>query len=61
MTMAQAMDCIRAGEFGETDMLPKIKAAISYLNANPEGKVLITSIDAVSDAMRGRAGTEITA
>ncbi|MCR5178435.1 MAG: carbamate kinase [Lachnospiraceae bacterium] len=60
MTLAQAMDCIRANEFGETDMLPKIKAAISYLNANPGGSVLITSIDAVADAMRGRAGTRIS-
>lgn len=61
MNIAQAADCIRAGEFGETDMLPKINAAIAYLEKCPEGRVLITSIAAVEDALKGKAGTTITA
>ena len=60
MHVAQALDCIRAGEFGETDMLPKIRAAIAYLEKCPSGRVLITSIAAVDDALRGKAGTTIT-
>ncbi|MCR5675142.1 MAG: carbamate kinase [Lachnospiraceae bacterium] len=59
MNIAQALDCIRAGEFGETDMLPKIRAAITYLEKCPSGQVLITSIEAVSDAMKGKTGTLI--
>ena len=32
-----------------------------YLIEHPEGSVLITSISAVSDALKGKAGTFITA
>ena len=49
------------GEFEETTMLPKIEAAVSYLEANPAGKAIITSMDFVKDAIRGKAGTVITA
>ena len=35
--------------------------AIFYLEQNPAGKVLITSLEAVSDAIKGKAGTVITA
>ena len=42
-------------------MLPKIEAAITFLTANPEGSVLITSISAVSDALKGKACSIITA
>ncbi|MBQ3791113.1 MAG: carbamate kinase [Lachnospiraceae bacterium] len=61
MNVAQAQECIRAGEFGETGMLPKIEAAIAYLTACPKGRVLITSIGSVGEALKGRAGTAITA
>ena len=60
MTIAQAKEMITEDEFGEGTMLPKIEAAISYLSANPQGSVLITSSDAVSDALKGKAGTIIT-
>ena len=42
-------------------MLPKIEAAITYLTANPEGSVLITSLASVSEALKGKAGTVISA
>ena len=42
-------------------MLPKIEAAITYLSANREGSALITSLEAVSDALKGKAGTVIRA
>lgn len=41
-------------------MLPKIEAAIAYLEAVPEGSVLITSLSTVSDAIKGKGGTVIT-
>lgn len=47
-------------QFGEGNMLPKIEAAIAYLQTCPEGSVLITSIDKVADAIKGKAGTVIT-
>ncbi len=61
MSVADAKKYMEAGEFGEVDMLPKIEAAITFLEANPEGSVLITSLDCVSEALKGRAGTFITA
>ena len=61
LTVAEAKDLITAGQFEEGTMLPKIEAAISYLEKVPAGKVLITSMDHVKDAIRGKAGTVITA
>lgn len=61
LTIAEAKNDILKGEFEKGTMLPKIEAAISYLESNPEGSVLITSLDAVSDAIRGKSGTIITA
>lgn len=61
LTMAEAEKMIRAGEFEEGTMLPKIEAAITYLSANPKGSVLITSLDTVAEALKGKAGTVITA
>lgn len=61
MTAAEASSFISSGEFEEGTMLPKIEAAISYLSKNSHGKVLITSLSAVADALKGKAGTWITA
>lgn len=61
LTVSQAKELMIQGEFGEGTMLPKIEAAIYYLEQNPAGKVLITSLDAVSDAIKSRNGTVITA
>lgn len=61
LTAAQAKELIFQGQFEEGTMLPKIEAAIFYLEQNPAGKVLITSLEAVSDAIKGKGGTVITA
>ena len=60
MNVADAKKYIEAGEFGEVDMLPKIEAAIEFLDANHNGSVLITSLDSVDAALKGKAGTFIT-
>ena len=60
MTVAEASDYIKEGQFGETDMLPKIEAAISYLNKIPNGKVVITSLSKTADAINEKVGTIIT-
>lgn len=61
MTVSEARKYIEEGQFGEGDMLPKIEAAISYLEAVPSGSVLITSIDKTNAAIKGKTGTLITA
>ncbi|MCI8544223.1 MAG: carbamate kinase [Lachnospiraceae bacterium] len=61
MTVARAKDAISQGQFEEGTMLPKIEAAISYLEKVPAGRVLITSLARTKDAVRGKIGTVITA
>lgn len=61
MNITQAKELIAQGEFEEGTMLPKIEASIAYLEKNPKGSVLITSLDTVSDAIKGKNGTVITA
>ena len=61
MSVAEAEEYIKAGEFGALDMLPKIEAAISYLKKKPDGSVLITSIDKAGEGIKGKTGTLITA
>lgn len=61
MTVAQARELISQGQFEPGTMLPKIEAAIAYLKENPQGRVLITSMDALKDALKGKNGTVITA
>ncbi len=59
LTIKECEEMIQNHEFGEGTMLPKIEAAIAYLTANQEGSVLITSLDSVTDALKGKAGTVI--
>ncbi|MDE6916768.1 MAG: carbamate kinase [Lachnospiraceae bacterium] len=61
LTVSDAKRLIDEGQFGETDMLPKIVAAISYLEAVPKGRVIINSLDKTSDAVDAKVGTVITA
>ena len=59
LTVAKAKEYIEAGEFGKVDMLPKIEAAIEFLESNNDGEVVITSLSSVEDALKGKAGTRI--
>ena len=61
ITVADAKKYIEENQFASGSMLPKIEAAIAYLEKVPTGKVLITSMDHVKDAIKGKAGTVITA
>ena len=59
MNVAEARKYIEEGQFEKGTMLPKIEAAIAYLDQNPAGRVLITSLDAAADAIKGKNGTVI--
>ena len=61
MNVQEAKALIAEDEFEKGTMLPKIEAAIAYLEANPKGSVLITSISSAADAVKGKSGTVITA
>lgn len=61
MNLSEAKEAIAEGQFEAGTMLPKIEAAISYLEKVKGGKVLITSMKKVKEAVGGNAGTVITA
>ena len=61
LTVAEAKELITQGQFEAGTMLPKIEAAISYLEKVPKGRVLITSLTKVKDAVKGKSGTVVTA
>ncbi|MDE6675646.1 MAG: carbamate kinase, partial [Acetatifactor sp.] len=60
MTTSQAQQLMAQGQFEPGTMLPKIEAAIAYLEKKPDGRVLITSMDRLKDALKEKAGTAIT-
>ena len=59
MSVEEAMDHLREGQFSEGSMRPKIEAAIEFLGMGGE-RVVITSLERVRDALDGRAGTHMS-
>ena len=58
MTVARARAYIRADEFAKGSMEPKVRALADFVEASG-GTGIITSLDRMGDALRGRAGTRI--
>ena len=58
MNIKDAKRYLKEGHFPEGSMGPKIEAAIEFLSKGGK-RVLITSPDKLSEALNGRAGTEI--
>lgn len=58
MTLKQAKKLMTEGQFPEGSMGPKIQAAIKFLEWGGEA-VIITSLNSLHKAMKGRAGTLI--
>ena len=61
MTVAEAREYIKQGQFAPGSMLPKVEACIEYVEAYPGGKALITSLECAAAGLRGETGTVITA
>lgn len=59
MTVAEAKKFIEEGQFAPGSMLPKVQACIEYVEAHPEGKALITSLECAAAGLRGLTGTLI--
>ncbi|GKQ42116.1 carbamate kinase [Companilactobacillus sp. RD055328] len=51
---------IKEEQFAKGSMLPKIQAAIEYVNNRPDSKAIITSLDNVKNLLANDAGTIIT-
>lgn len=48
------------GQFAPGSMLPKMQAAMRFVQANPAKKAIITSLYQAVEALDGKAGTVIT-
>ncbi len=60
MTLAEARQYLAEGtHFAKGSMAPKIQAIIWFLDANPNGKALITNPDNIGRALKGETGTWI--
>jgi len=58
-TAKQIEEWLKLGHFGIGSMEPKIKSALYFLKHHG-GKVVITSIEKIKDALNNKAGTHIT-
>ncbi|HEV8215303.1 MAG TPA: carbamate kinase [Gemmatimonadaceae bacterium] len=60
LTIDDALEMDRNMAFGEGSMAPKIRAAIDFVRRT-NGRAIITSLESGQQAVRGEAGTTITA
>ena len=60
MSAAEAKQYIKEGHFAPGSMLPKIEAALNFVESKPGRIAIITSLDKAVDAIECRAGTTIT-
>jgi len=58
MTIDEAENYLKEGQFGEGSMKPKVEAGINFIKAGGE-KMIITALNKVSKALEGKAGTII--
>jgi len=59
MTVAEAENYLREGQFGEGSMKPKVEAGVNFIKAGG-GKMIITALNKASKALAEKAGTIIT-
>jgi carbamate kinase len=50
---------LQEGHFKKGSMLPKVEAALSFLEVNPKGVAVIASLEKATEALIGEAGTRI--
>ena len=59
LTPGDARRYIDAGEFAPGSMLPKVEAALSFVESKPGRVALITQLEKAWDGIEGRTGTRI--
>jgi len=61
MTVAEAKAYIKEGHFAPGSMLPKVEAAIRFVENNPNKRSVIASLSKAKEAIKGTSGTKIKA
>ncbi len=59
ITPTEARQYMAEGHFAPGSMLPKIEAAVKFVESKPGRKAIITSLDKAALALEGKAGTTI--
>lgn len=59
VSVADMKQYIADNQFAKGSMLPKVEAALQFIEKHPEGSVLITSLADLGDALDGKIGTLI--
>ena len=59
LSVAEAKRYIAEGHFARGSMLPKIEAAVKFVESKPGRRAIITSLDQAALALEGKAGTTI--
>ena len=57
LTVEQAQACIDQGQFAAGSMLPKVQAAVRFVESAPGREAMITLLEKVGDGIAGRTGT----
>ncbi len=60
LSLADAARYVEEGHFAPGSMLPKVQAAMKFVQANPGKKAIITSLDKAIEALEGKTGTVVT-
>ncbi len=59
VNVAQLEDYIKQNQFAPGSMLPKVQAAIAFVNDRPEGEAVITSLENLGALIESESGTII--
>jgi carbamate kinase len=59
MTVAEAKTMLKAGEFGEGSMGPKVRAAVEFVSMGGR-RAVIADLAQATEALAGEAGTAVT-
>lgn len=59
MSVTEARDYIEQGQFPKGSMLPKVEAAIKFVESKKERKTIISSLERAKEAVEVKTGTVI--
>ncbi|MCC9858235.1 carbamate kinase, partial [Streptococcus agalactiae] len=61
VTVSQMKQYITENQFAPGSMLPKVEAAIAFVENKPESRAIITSLENIDNVLAQNAGTQIVA
>lgn len=61
VTTSELKKYIGENQFAPGSMLPKVEAAIAFVENYPQGKAIITSLENIAEVLKGDGGTQVVA